>query len=94
MEETIDRVADEPGLEPEEINQPGLSQLREAVENHPKRRLPGGRTLRNDAVAGLNTPSAASRTGWRAHSCRRKSDLRAVRLHDGPDRWRHLLRSS
>lgn len=27
--------------EPEEVNQPGLSRLREAVENHLKRRLPG-----------------------------------------------------
>ncbi len=41
--------------ETDELTQPGLSKLREAVANHLKRRLPGGRTLRNDAVAGLNS---------------------------------------
>lgn len=54
MTETPDLlVAPEP--EAEEVNQPGLSRLREAVENHLKQRLPGGRSLREDAVAGLNS---------------------------------------
>src|SRR5215218_7853317 len=41
--------------EPDEVNQPGLAQLREAVENHLKRRLPGSKSLRRDAIAGLNS---------------------------------------
>jgi sulfate permease, SulP family len=41
--------------EPDEVNQPGLAQLREAVENHLKRRLPGSDSLRRDAIAGLNS---------------------------------------
>ena len=40
---------------PDEINQPGLSGLREAVQNHLKRGLPGGRTIRRDGIAGLNS---------------------------------------
>jgi SulP family sulfate permease len=39
----------------EEVNQPGLSQLRAAVANAARRRLPGGATLRQDALAGLNS---------------------------------------
>ena len=37
----------------EEVNQPGLSELRTAVRNA-RRRLPGGESLRKDAVAGLS----------------------------------------
>jgi hypothetical protein len=37
------------------IDQPGLSELREAVANHVRERLPGGRGLGRDAVAGLNS---------------------------------------
>lgn len=40
---------------PDEINQPGLSQLREAVRNHFKKRLPGRSALRRDGIAGLNS---------------------------------------
>ena len=37
-----------------EIQQPGLSQLREAVANHLEWRLPGRSTLRQDVLAGLS----------------------------------------
>ena len=37
-----------------EVNQPGLRELREAVANHLRSHLPGRRSLRQDAVAGLN----------------------------------------
>lgn len=37
-----------------EVNQPGLSQLREAVANRLLRRLPGRSRLRQDALAGLS----------------------------------------
>ena len=40
---------------PDEVNQPGLSPLREAVQNHLKRGLPGRRTIRRDGIAGLNS---------------------------------------
>ena len=54
MEETPARTA-EFDAEPDEVNQPGLSQLREAVENHLKRRLPSRGSLRQDGIAGLNS---------------------------------------
>lgn len=38
-----------------EVNQPGLSQLREAVANHTAKRLPDRGTVREDGLAGLNT---------------------------------------
>src|SRR5206468_8709890 len=38
-----------------EVNQPGLGQLREAVATRARRRLPGGATLRQDGLAGLNS---------------------------------------
>ncbi len=37
------------------VDQPGLSELREAVANHVRERLPGRRGLGRDAVAGLNS---------------------------------------
>lgn len=37
-----------------QTEQPGLSQLREAVANRVRERLPRGSSLRQDAVAGLN----------------------------------------
>lgn len=40
-------------VEPE-VNQPGLRELREAVANHLRRRLPGRASLRDDGIAGLN----------------------------------------
>ena len=45
------RTAD---VEPE-VNQPGLRELREAVANHLRRRLPGRASLRDDGIAGLNS---------------------------------------
>lgn len=53
MEETPARTA-EFDAEPDEVNQPGLSQLREAVANH-LGRLPARRSLRQDGLAGLNS---------------------------------------
>ena len=53
MEEAPDGNA-EFDAEIDEVNQPGLSQLREAVENHLKR-LPTGGSLRQDGIAGLNS---------------------------------------
>ncbi|HEX7175675.1 MAG TPA: SulP family inorganic anion transporter [Pyrinomonadaceae bacterium] len=41
-------------IEPE-VNQPGLRDLREAVANHLRRRLPGRASLRDDGIAGLNS---------------------------------------
>lgn len=38
-----------------EVNQPGLHELREAVANHIARRLPSASSVREDAVAGLNS---------------------------------------
>lgn len=38
----------------DQVNQPGLSQLREAVENHLKQ-LPSGSKIRRDGIAGLNS---------------------------------------
>src|SRR5688500_5863702 len=38
-----------------EANQPGLGELREAVANHLRRRLPGVATLRRDGLAGLSS---------------------------------------
>ena len=43
-----------PDIEPE-VNQPGLRELREAVANHLRRRLPGRASLREDGIAGLNS---------------------------------------
>ena len=43
-----------PDVEPE-VNQPGLRELREAVANHLRRRLPGRASLRDDGIAGLNS---------------------------------------
>jgi SulP family sulfate permease len=43
-----------PDIEPE-VNQPGLRELREAVANHLRRRLPSGSSLRDDGIAGLNS---------------------------------------
>lgn len=53
MEETPARTAAF-DAEPDEVNQPGLSQLREAVANH-LRRLPSRGSLRQDGIAGLNS---------------------------------------
>src|SRR3954469_1707003 len=47
--ETIQTTEEQP-----EIQQPGLSQLREAVANYLQRRLPGRATLRQDVLAGLS----------------------------------------
>jgi sulfate permease, SulP family len=44
----------ESDAELDQVNQPGLSQLREAVENHLKR-LPSGSRIRRDGIAGLNS---------------------------------------
>src|SRR3712207_9336896 len=38
-----------------EVNQPGLRELREAVANPLRRRLPGRASLRDDGIAGLNS---------------------------------------
>ena len=38
-----------------EVNQPGLAELREAVANKLEQAVPSGRSLRSDAVAGLNS---------------------------------------
>ncbi|MEO8285310.1 MAG: SulP family inorganic anion transporter [Chloroflexota bacterium] len=38
-----------------EVNQPGLSELREAVANRLQKQLPSGTTLREDGLAGLNS---------------------------------------
>src|SRR5690349_2344554 len=54
MQETPTQTVVEADIEPE-VNQPGLAQLREAVENHLKRRLAGSASLRRDAIAGLNS---------------------------------------
>ncbi|HEU4594692.1 MAG TPA: SulP family inorganic anion transporter [Pyrinomonadaceae bacterium] len=43
-----------PDVEPE-VNQPGLRELREAVANHLRRRLPRPASLRDDGIAGLNS---------------------------------------
>ena len=55
---TVDggEIADGGGLA--EADQPGLSDLREAVADA-RQRLPGGRTVRADAVAGLNAALAS-----------------------------------
>lgn len=53
-EETTAQVV-ELDAEPEEVNQPGLSRLREAVQNHLKGRLPGTDSLQKDGIAGLNS---------------------------------------
>lgn len=47
----------EPSEAAPEVDQPGLSRLREAVEGW-RRRLPGGRTLKRDGVAGLSLAAA------------------------------------
>ncbi|MCC6455971.1 MAG: SulP family inorganic anion transporter [Caldilineaceae bacterium] len=46
-----------------EINQPGLSKLREAVANHLGPRLPRGASLRQDIVAGLNSAIGSTPDG-------------------------------
>src|ERR671929_796535 len=38
-----------------EVNQPGLGQVREAVVNAARKRLPGPPSLRQDGLAGLNS---------------------------------------
>ncbi len=40
---------------PPAVDQPGLSELREAVANYAREHLPGGRSVGRDAVAGLNS---------------------------------------
>jgi SulP family sulfate permease len=49
------RASEEPSEEQPEVNQPGLSQLREAVANYTPLELLGRATLRQDAIAGLNS---------------------------------------
>jgi SulP family sulfate permease len=51
---TPDVEPEAPEVEPE-VNQPGLRELREAVANHLRRRLPGRASLRDDGIAGLNS---------------------------------------
>src|SRR3954454_13583693 len=52
---TPDQDSDvESDVEPE-VDQPGLSQLREAVANRLEQQLPSGATLRQDGLAGLNS---------------------------------------
>jgi SulP family sulfate permease len=53
MQETSSPVVE--ADEQPEVNQPGLSQLREAVANHLTAKLPSGSSLRQDAIAGLNS---------------------------------------
>jgi SulP family sulfate permease len=52
--QTKDEVEEEP-----EVNQPGLSEVREAVATHLERRLPTTASFREDAVAGLNSAVAS-----------------------------------
>jgi SulP family sulfate permease len=54
MQETPTQSVVEADQQPE-VNQPGLSQLREAVANYTPLKLPGRVTLRQDAIAGLNS---------------------------------------
>ena len=54
MEESPARTAAS-DADPDEVNQPGLSELREAVQNSLPTRLPGSSTLKRDAIAGLNS---------------------------------------
>lgn len=52
--QTPDVEPEAPDVEPE-VNQPGLRELREAVANHLRQRLPGRASLREDGIAGLNS---------------------------------------
>jgi SulP family sulfate permease len=54
MQEPSSQTVVEADEQPE-VNQPGLSQLREAVANHLAAKLPSGSSLRQDATAGLNS---------------------------------------
>ena len=49
------RASDQSLEEQPEVNQPGLGQLREAVANHMPLELPGRASIRQDAIAGLNS---------------------------------------
>ena len=49
------RASEQLSEEQPEVNQPGLSQLREAVANYTPLELPSRATLRQDAIAGLNS---------------------------------------
>ena len=53
--ETTRTSDDQPDDDQPEVNQPGLGALREAVVNHLGGRLPGGASLRRDALAGLSS---------------------------------------
>lgn len=46
-----------------EVEQPGLSQLREAVANAARKRLPGRKTILQDAMAGLNSTLGSAPDG-------------------------------
>jgi SulP family sulfate permease len=54
MQETSSQTVVEADEQPE-VNQPGLSELRDAVANHLATKLPSGSSLRQDAIAGLNS---------------------------------------
>jgi SulP family sulfate permease len=54
MAEADTETADASGQDPE-VNQPGLSEVRDAVANHLERRLPSRASIRDDALAGLNS---------------------------------------
>ena len=54
MAEADTETADPSGQDPE-VNQPGLSEVRDAVANHLERRLPSRASIRDDALAGLNS---------------------------------------
>lgn len=74
-----------------EVSQPGLGELREAVANH-LRRLPLRGSLRQDAIAGLNSAVSSVPDGMgERHPGGRQPDLRPVRLHGRTDCGRHLL---
>jgi SulP family sulfate permease len=54
MQETPTEAVDEAD-EQSEVNQPGLGELRAAVANHLRDKLPGRASLRQDALAGLSS---------------------------------------
>ncbi len=54
MQETSTEPVVESDEQPE-VNQPGLGELREAVANHLRDKLPSGASLRRDGLAGLSS---------------------------------------
>ena len=52
---TTNEIESDSNDEEVELDQPGLSRLREAVANYARKRAPGPPSLRQDGIAGLNT---------------------------------------